>query len=269
MHEQETGQERLGARMTMLNLILLPHAGGSAASFQGWKPRLPGWINPIPVDLPGHGARHGQPALRDWPLLVELLLTELGPHLLRPFAVFGHSMGGLVGLELAHAARARLGRIPVWFGASGCKAPSRRDRETKWLDCPEQEVLDELHRLGGTPPEVFASRELLDLVLPVLRADFHLCGIYDRPPHRAPLASRLLVLGGMTDDASHPPENLSDWAAEIAGPHRVEMIEGGHFFIDSRRDQVLRLVSDGLAEAIGRSLVASDAGRLAIEGAPP
>jgi surfactin synthase thioesterase subunit len=242
--------------VTTVNLLLLPYAGGGAGAFHDWKARLPSWINPVPLNLPGHGARHGEAVLRDWPSLIDRLAAEIRPYLAQPFAIFGHSMGALVGLELSHAIRERTGRTPFWFGASGCKAPARRDREPDWLTCPEDDVLQELRRLGGTPAEVFASRELLDLVLPTLRADFHLCGTYERSPRRLPLASPLLVLSGTGDKISQVPENLSDWSLEFSGPHRIEMIEGGHFFIADQRDRVVALVESALAEAAGRSRTA-------------
>jgi surfactin synthase thioesterase subunit len=115
---------------------------------------------------------------------------------------------------------------------------------------------------------VLASPELLSLVLPTLRADFHLCGTH-QPPRRAPLACPLLILGGTEDDASQPIENLSDWSAEFLGRHRLEMIEGGHFFIDSSRDQVVRLVETSLADTIGRWRVGPEPGQVAAHGAPP
>ncbi|MCW8060864.1 thioesterase II family protein [Agrobacterium tumefaciens] len=234
--------------MRPLTLLCLPYAGGSSAVFRDWEGRLPSWIKVRAVDLPGHGMRTGEASLSEWEPLLDWLLSELR-WLRSPFAIFGHSMGALVGFELAHALR-RVGRPgPVWFGASGCTAPSRRQREMKWLVCPEAELVAELQKLGGTPPELLQHRELLDLVLPTLRNDFHLCGSYSRAD-RAALDCPILVLGGTRDtDVSDPSENLSAWALETKGPCTVHMIDDGHFFIDSRRDEVLVKLAHSLAHA--------------------
>ena len=119
------------------------------------------------------------------PALIDTLLVELAERLDddEPFAVFGHSMGALVGLELIHALRARHGLAPVWFGASASLAPSRRNWETHWLDCTHEAMVARLRELGGTPVELLDDRDFIDFVLPALRVDFHLCGTY------APLAT--------------------------------------------------------------------------------
>jgi surfactin synthase thioesterase subunit len=242
--------------MDRLDLFLVPYAGGAAAVFREWKSRLPAWINPVPLTLPARGARHGEPILHDWPPLVGLLSDEIGPRLTGRFAFFGHSLGALVALELAYAMRERFGKMPGWLGVSGCIAPSRRERKIKWLDCPEDEFLDELRSLQGTSPELLQNRELLELVMPVLRADFHLAGTYEHRD-RPPLGMPMLVMGGTQDaDVVSVPENLSSWCMETTGSCRVEMIEGGHFFVDSHREQVIQAIARDLER------VSADAGRV-------
>ncbi|HEY0184748.1 MAG TPA: alpha/beta fold hydrolase [Rhodopila sp.] len=241
-----------------LNLLLLPYAGAGAGVFRDWPGRCPAWINPIPLTLPGRGVRHGEPLLHEWPALLDLLVREVTPHLESPFALFGHSLGALIAAELANAIRARFARTPVWLGVSGCVAPSRRRLELKWLNCPEEEFLSELRALRGTPPELLGNRELLDLVMPVLRADFHLAGSY-RPSPRPPLPVPLLVLAGTLDrDVSADPENLSAWSRETTGPMRIKTIDAGHFFLDTHRDVVIRHVLQGLWDA-RRALERADA----------
>jgi surfactin synthase thioesterase subunit len=231
-----------------LTLFCLPYAGAGALIYRAWPERLPPSIRVLPLDLPGRGTRHARPPLDDWSMLVDVLLEDVQPHLSRPFAIFGHSMGALIGLELAHAVRARHGKTPVWMGASGCTAPARRVGNLKWRDCPESELLAELRALGGTPDELIENREFLDVLLPIVRADFHLCGSY-RAQDREPLDCPLLVMAGADDDLARDPENLRSWAGEVTGPFRLEMVDGGHFFIDSRRDIVIGYVGSALEEA--------------------
>ncbi len=229
-----------------INLLLLPYAGGAAGVFREWKSRLPVWIHPVPMTLPGRGARHGELLLDKWPKLIDLLTREVRPHLDQPFAIFGHSLGALIALELAHALRSRFGKAPIWLGVSGCIAPSRRQPELKWLNCPENELLEELRSLNGTPPELLESRELLDLVMPILRSDFHLAGTYECRS-RPRLTTPILIMGGTQDEeVMSVPENLSAWCDETTGPSRIEMIDAGHFFIDSHRDHVVRSIVTNL-----------------------
>jgi surfactin synthase thioesterase subunit len=232
-----------------LTLFCLPYAGGSAAVYREWQSRLPGWITLAPLHLPGRGVRQAMPPLHRWPELLDLLVEDVRPYLAQSFAIFGHSMGALVGIELAHAIRNRHGVSPVWFGASACKAPSRHEPELHWLTCPEEAFLDEVRSLDGMPEELLQNREFMELVLPFLRADFHLCGSYEYR-QREPLDCPLLVLSGTQDQKIvRNPESLSAWALETRGPFDRQDIDAGHFFINSHRETVIDRVVDGLASA--------------------
>lgn len=215
-----------------LTLFLLPYAGGRPALFRRWHDHLPDWIAPVPLALPGRGTRRSAAPITAWSEAVAATLAEALPHAARaPFAIYGHSMGGLLGFELAHALRDALGREPVGLGIGACVAPARRDTELSWLGAPDGTVVAEMRRLGGTPPEVLASADLLAFVLPQIRADFHLCGTY-RAPARRSLACPMLVLGATQDPVSFPPERIGDWSRETTGTVTIDTIEGGHFFME-------------------------------------
>jgi len=233
-----------------LKLLCLPYAGAGAAVYRAWRQRLPPCIDLVAFDLPGRGIRHGEPPLNDWRRLIDVVVADAQPHVAGPFAIFGHSMGALVALELAHAIHARHGGSPIWLGVSGCQAPARRKLDLKWLTCDDEAVCEELRSLGGTPPELLENRDLLELLLPALRADFHLCGSY-RPPQRERLRCPMLVLGGTRDSISDPSDNLAAWSVETLGRCDVAMIEGDHFFIHEQADAVLERVVASLSSVAG------------------
>jgi len=112
-------------------------------------------------------------------------------------------------------------------------------------------MIDELRRLGATPEELLGDRGFLDLALPVLRADFHLCATYVRTGNalRAPLTCPLLALAGRNDTLSEQPENLSAWTHETSARFTQRVFDGGHFFIDTARAELI--------DAIVASLTAS------------
>jgi surfactin synthase thioesterase subunit len=230
-----------------VQLVCLPYAGAGAAVYRGWQALLPDWIELITPELPGRGLRQAEPAVQDWSRLIDIVMASVCPRLRAPLALFGHSMGALVAIELAHALRASGRPTPLWVGASGCVAPQRRKLDLTWRDCPDETLVAELRSLGGTPPEVLGSPDLLELVLPTVRADFHLCGSY-RSARRLPLDCPLLVLGGVRDPISRPHDNLSAWSQETKGPCRVELIDGGHFFIHENELSVVDLVISSLAK---------------------
>lgn len=232
--------------MERLQLICLPYAGAGAAVYRGWQRLMPHWVELVALDLPGRGLRQAEPAVWDWRELIDIVMSSLGRRIRTPLALFGHSMGALVAVELAHELRLRGGQAPVWVGVSGCVAPRRRELNLSWLDCSDERLIAELRSLGGTSPEVMGCRDLLDVILPTVRADFHLCGSY-QPLDRTPLACPFLVLGGHSDPLSRPRDNLSAWSLETSGLCRVEMVHGGHFFVHESEAAVVALVASSLA----------------------
>jgi len=101
-----------------------------------------------------------------------------------------------------------------------------------------------LRRLEGTPAEVLENAELMELVLPVLRADFRAIETY-RWREGPPLRARLLVLGGESDPDTDPA-SLQAWAEVTQGGCRSELLPGGHFFLNEQRERVLALLREEL-----------------------
>ncbi|VVE06740.1 Linear gramicidin dehydrogenase LgrE [Pandoraea iniqua] len=239
-----------------LTLFCLPYAGGSAAIYREWPRSLPASIRPVMLHPAGRGVRHGDTPLHRWPEFIDDMVAQALTHLMvpgqapQPFAIFGHSMGALVGLEMAHALRARLGVSPRWFGASASLAPVLRVRETHWLTCDDATFIAEVRRLGGMPDSLLSNPEFMALVMPALRADFHLCGTYD-PPARAPLACPLLAINGNDDARCVVPANDPAWASETTGPFTSARLPAGHFFINTHRDALLTHVIAQLREVAG------------------
>lgn len=267
-----------------LRLVCLSHAGGSTLLYRRWAQRLPGGVEILALELPGHGARRALPPHTEWPALLDTLLAELDGRLDAevPFAVFGHSMGALVGFELIHALRARHGLEPIWFGASASVAPAHRKHETHWLDCTHEAMVDKLRELGGTPSALLEDREFIDFVLPLLRADFHLCGTYPssyprpaavwrdaavnpaavnvrRGVAREPLACPIAVFTGRDDHTTACVENVAAWRDETRNTCTLHGFEGGHFYLDGAPDPVMACVATSLAGALAQPVRAAPA----------
>src|SRR5207344_936510 len=97
-----------------------------------------------------------------------------------PFALFGHSMGALAAFEMARELRRRRGPKPVRLLVSGARAPQRPNPDPPLRHLADREFLDEVkRRYDGIPGAVLENPELVELLLPCLRADFHLVETYD------------------------------------------------------------------------------------------
>ncbi|MER6629726.1 alpha/beta fold hydrolase [Streptomyces sp. NPDC000987] len=210
-------------------LFCLPYAGGGAAAYREWHAIAPEHIQVCPLELPGRGSRLGEPPISRLRPLVDGLAGAVGPFLDRPFAIFGHSMGALLAFELTRTLLRRGLPLPAHLFVSGRSAPDAPPERPRIHDAPEAQVLERLRNLGGTPQEVLDDPELMELVLPVLRADFSVLESYeylDGPPLPVPLT----VFGG-TDDALVAPARLHDWRRQSSSGSRLRMLPGGHFFL--------------------------------------
>ena len=231
--------------MTQLTLLCLPYTGASAMVYSRWRRKLPEWIKLQPVELPGRGARFGEPLHTDMRRLALQLAQEQKTALKAPYALFGHSLGALLACEMAHAFRSLGCPEPVALFASGTAAPTMRAEYDRGFAEPKSdaELIEQLRSLNGTSEEVLANQELMSLTLPVQRADIQLCGRFEavsRPLHKCPVH----VLGGKADRAT--TEQLIGWSQETRGSFSVDMLAGGHFFIHEQEAKVLRVIKDQL-----------------------
>ncbi|CAD5108461.1 thioesterase II family protein [Zestomonas carbonaria] len=230
--------------MPRLNLYCLPYSGASAMVYSRWRRGLPDWLEVRPVELPGRGVRLGEPLQTDMHALARQLAGELAPRLEQPYALFGHSLGALLAFEIAHALRERGCPAPLALFASGTAAPTRREDYQDYAQPKsDEELVAELRELQGTPEEVLANEELMSLTLPILRADFLMCGRYQYRP-RPRLELPLHVLGGKEDKSSMA--QLLAWQEETATGFSLDMLAGGHFFIHEHESKVLRILKANL-----------------------
>ena len=226
-----------------VRLFCLPYAGGGASSYRVWADVLPPQIEVWPVQLPGREWRLKEPPHTRMAELVPALAEGLGPHLDGPFAVFGHSMGALVGFELCRFLRERGGPQPVRLFASGSPAP-QLPPVRRTVGVSDEQFVQTLRALSGTPAEVLDNPELMALLLPVLRADFELCETYEAdgaPPVDVPITA----LCGLEDPVA-PRERMEPWADQTAAGFNLRMLPGGHFFVHTSPELVCRAVLQDL-----------------------
>jgi medium-chain acyl-[acyl-carrier-protein] hydrolase len=225
-----------------LRLFCFPYAGGGASIYRLWPRELPGGVEVCAVQLPGRESRWREEPFRRVEPLADATTEALLGRLERPFAFFGHSMGAILAFEVARRLGRRGLRGPRHLVVSGRSAPRVEIDDPPIRDLPREEFIDAVRRYSGTPEEVLQNRELMELVEPLLRADFSVSETYEYSPDPEPLAVPLTVFGGLRDEEV-PPEDLEAWRLETRGPYRKYLIDGGHFFLNDQREEVLRIVA--------------------------
>jgi surfactin synthase thioesterase subunit len=238
---------RGGSSSAHVRLYCLAHAGGTAGIFHSWRKLLPPEVEICPIEYPGHGSRLGEPLLDSIEQVARTVADAItaGPSV--PYALLGHSMGSLVAFEACYELAARRAAMPRLLVVCGHRAPGAARTTPQMHNAPHAEFIAYLRELGATPPEVFSSPDLLDLVLPILRTDFRACETY-RPQGRVRLPINIAAYGGL-GDADAGRDELLAWQYETAGECVVRMFPAGHFFVSDCADRVLAMLERDLSEA--------------------
>jgi medium-chain acyl-[acyl-carrier-protein] hydrolase len=222
-----------------VRLVCFPYAGGGATAFGEWGACLRREIDVCAVQLPGRQSRLAEPPIDRLDELVDAVEEDLAELDDLPWALFGHSFGALVAYELARR-RESAGRPVCRLFVAACSAPQLPPKEPLLHVLDEPELLEELSRLGNVEPALLADRELLDLVLPALRADLTAFETYD---HRAttPLGAPITAFAA-SDDVRLTRDDLAAWRAQTTGAFTLHAMAGGHFFLEDLRDELLRTI---------------------------
>jgi medium-chain acyl-[acyl-carrier-protein] hydrolase len=229
-----------------LRLFCFPYAGGSATIFRPWPDLMLRSVEICAVNIPGRLARLLEEPFTRLAPLVDALAQVITPWTDRPFAFFGHSMGALISFELSRKLRTIGAPLPERLFISGRRAPHLPDPDPYRHTYPDHQFIEELGRLNGTPPEVIANPELMQLMLPLLRADFSLCETYEYRPE-PPLPCPLTAFGGL-QDPEVPPESLEAWSQHTTCAFGLRLFPGDHFFLNSARDSLLTVIAQELSQ---------------------
>lgn len=212
--------------------------------FSNWSRFLPEGVEVCALLLPGRENR-----LKDQPIhqispLIKILTSVMPSYLQTPFAFFGHSMGAIIGFELARSLREHYSIAPELMFVSACDAPQSPHRDLLISALPDPEFKEALRRIDGTPELVLQNDELMQLMLPTLRADFALCETYTysaAPPLDCPIDAFCGI-----NDSRLDKESMATWGNQTTGEFSLRMLPGNHFFLHSAQKSLLEHVSNDL-----------------------
>ncbi|MEU7649337.1 thioesterase II family protein [Streptomyces huasconensis] len=218
-----------------VRLVCFPHAGGAASYFYQVSKQLRPVADVLAVQYPGRQERRKEPCLTGVTELADVLAEELLEWADRPLAFFGHSMGALVGFEVARRLEPKGVRL-VSFFASGRAAPSlSRDEGVHRRD--DAGLIAKMKELGGTAGSLLDDPEVVEMLLPALRNDYRAVETYRLTPG-PPLGCPLVVLTGDADPQVSV-EEAARWRDFSTGEFEMHTYPGGHFYLDAHAASVL------------------------------
>lgn len=228
-----------------IRLYCFPYAGGGASVFLPWSNRIGKDIDVWPIQLPGRENRVSEPCLVSVDDVAKGIADDPDLAFTGRFAFFGHSLGAIVGYEVARRLRESGRTAPVRLFASAHRAPQIPLSHPPCWNLSDAEFQTRLMALNGTPSEVFRDQALWDLMLPALRADFRLDETYVHVKPDVKLSCPITVLGGTTDEEI-PIEHLAAWRAVTTAPVDLRIFDGNHFFIHTQRTVLIDAVAHSL-----------------------
>lgn len=230
-----------------IRLFCLPHAGAGTAMYNLWKRLLPAVVEVCPVQIPGRESRLSEPSLTDSQELIAEITSAIAPLTDMPYAIFGHSMGALLALDLARNLRDCGLPTPSYLFVSGRNATHVPLKQGSIHQLPDEEFLEALAvRYGGLPQEILDTPEMLELYLPILRADLTLLENH-RYQESAPLDCPIAAFAG-EDDTNVSRAGLEAWGHHTTAAFETRWFDGDHFYLSGpSRPQLLMLLGERLA----------------------
>jgi surfactin synthase thioesterase subunit len=226
-------------------ICLLPYAGGSASSYWSWANLFPADVAVSAAQLPGRQDRWQEAPYTDFGTLVSDLADEITDAAAgNPYVLVGHSLGAAIGYEVAREMRARRASAPALLVVSAAAAPYVTIDSVTADRLSDRELIEETRAWGQLPAQVLDCDELLELVLPTLRADIALADSYRYVPS-APLSCPVSVFGGRQDPFV-PEAALKSWTDLTSNRAVVRVYDGDHFYLWGREREVASAILSDL-----------------------
>lgn len=228
-----------------MNIIALPFAGGSSICYQSLKKYFSKSYPFEVLEYSGHGHRAGSQLLTS----INAVVDDLFPVLVQKinsgidYALYGHSMGALVGLMLCRKLREQQQPLPTRLVVSGKAGPAAPYAKNVILHKMKKDAFwNEVFSIGGTPQELIESLDFQEYFEPILRADFQAVETfcYEEAP---PLSIPIYVLYG--DGEGLDKVAIEKWQQESVFSISHWALPGNHFFIFENAKTVASLIETG------------------------
>jgi surfactin synthase thioesterase subunit len=214
-----------------LTFICLGFCGGGAGSYVPWARSMPPGVELAAICYPGREGRFAEPFARDWDELAEDCVAAVESAAVRPYVLFGHSMGGWMAFDVSARIGERGGPVPEALVVSSANAVSRgltpQDMFPSQRDSDE-ELTHWMRTFGLLPGHVLDDPDLCEMAVEIMRADLSVRDTFHHRPGAA-VGVPLQVLTGAADQVIEPAA-AEQWRALAGADFRHDELPGGHFY---------------------------------------
>ena len=153
--------------MDTINLYCLPFSGGSKYSYKSFSKYAPPFLNIVAIELPGRGTRSGEALLTSIERTADDVFNQIKDSLDKPYAIYGHSMGGILAYLVARRIIEANLNQPLHLFVTGCVGPSLKYRDLVDHTLPKDEFIQKIKELGGSPDSVLSNDALMEFFEPI------------------------------------------------------------------------------------------------------
>jgi medium-chain acyl-[acyl-carrier-protein] hydrolase len=157
----------------------------------------------------------------------------------KPSIFFGHSLGALVAFETIRILRRTGNSVPKALIVSSSQAPlSNSYFSIKIHTLSDEQFLSGFAQYGGIPSEIMQCSDMVEYLMPVLRADMTALETWKYKPE-SPLEIPIVALGS-DEDMTLDLKQLQRWGEFTHSTFQLQIMHGNHFYF---KDQLLAVVS--------------------------
>lgn len=234
-----------------IKLLCLPFAGGYASIYLAWNQFIDPAIEVMPIELAGRGTRLREPLYKDLKAAVNDIYRQIKKDLdAGPYAIFGHSLGGLLAYELYYKIRFHGHRTPYALFLSAENPPHCKRNNYKHL-MSKEELKQQLMEMGGTSTDLFRDEELFDMFLPVFYSDFKMAEVYEHKVRKQTIDCELVILSGNDDDVA-PLAKMMEWQTYGHKGFQAYEFHGKHLFINDQPDAIVQVINQHLTAYLAK-----------------
>jgi len=232
-------------------LICFSYAGGSAGVYQQYHKLLHPCLEIVAIQLPGRASRFREKLLMDWSEMTEFIQHELAHLSEMPYILFGHSFGTRLVSEFAKY-QSQLGNPPQHMFCSGARALHIRNGLPPIHELCDDKFVEELVRMGGTPLAVAENKQLMSLLIPMLRADFGLSHSHSLPVDQYFDCPATIIYGNK--DNRTTLDSVQAWQVYFSKLVDIRCIDGEHFYINDNKEGVAQEINQVVEALLMKNL---------------
>lgn len=234
--------------MGSAQVFCLPHAGGMTSAYACFRKHTDRGLAFEPIELAGRGRRFTEPLYDTFAQAVDDVGAVVRRRIRGRYALFGHSMGSWLAYDVCFRLEEMGAPPPAHVFVSANVPPVPSARRAPLHELPDETFMERVLALGGTPREIVRHKELMDLIVPILKADYRMMATRALSEPLRPLPCGLTVFSGLGDRAFlGRAEDMLRWRACTDRACRYHAFEGDHFYFYEHVPEIVALIRSALA----------------------